>query len=43
MGRCQGGFCMPLVMKIITEEANIPLEEVNKSTSSSTIVFDNTK
>ena len=43
MGRCQGGFCMPLVMKIIAEEANIPLEEINKSTSSSNIVFGNTK
>lgn len=43
MGRCQGGFCMPLVMKIISEEAGIPLEEVKKSTLDSNIVFNNTK
>lgn len=43
MGRCQGGFCMPLVMKIIAEEANIPIEEVSKSTNESKIVFTNTK
>ena len=43
MGRCQGGFCMPLVMEIISKEANIPLEEVKKSTSESKIVFNNIK
>lgn len=39
MGRCQGGFCMPLVMKIIAEEAKIPLEEVMKSSNESNILF----
>ena len=43
MGRCQGGFCMPLVMKIISEQANIPLEEIEKSSNGSKIVFTNTK
>ncbi|MDO4940718.1 MAG: NAD(P)/FAD-dependent oxidoreductase [Erysipelotrichaceae bacterium] len=43
MGRCQGGFCMPLVMKIISEETNLPLEEVYKSTSESKIIYGNTK
>lgn len=43
MGRCQGGFCMPLVMEIISKEANIPLEEVKKSTSESKIVFNDIK
>lgn len=43
MGRCQGGFCMPLVMEIISKEANIPLEEVKKSTSESNIVFNDIK
>lgn len=43
MGRCQGGFCMPLVMQIIANEAGIPLEEVKKSTLDSNIVFSNTK
>lgn len=43
MGRCQGGFCMPLVMNIISKEANIPLEEITKSTMDSKIVFSETK
>ena len=43
MGRCQGGFCMPLVMKIISEYTNKPLEEINKSTDSSNILFGDTK
>lgn len=29
-GRCQGGFCQPLVMAIIARELNIPLEKVTK-------------
>ena len=43
MGRCQGGFCMPLVMQIIASEAGIPLQEVKKSTLDSDIVFADTK
>lgn len=31
MGRCQGGFCMPLVVKIISEYMRIPEEEVRKA------------
>lgn len=30
MGRCQGGFCGPRVMEIISRELNIPLSEVKK-------------
>ncbi|MDE6302351.1 MAG: NAD(P)/FAD-dependent oxidoreductase [Clostridia bacterium] len=30
MGRCQGGFCGPKVMEIISRELNIPLVEVKK-------------
>ena len=30
MGRCQGGFCMPYVMKIISEETGIPMEKITK-------------
>ena len=43
MGRCQGGFCLPLVMQIIAEEAGILLEDVKNSTSTSDIVFKDTK
>ena len=31
MGRCQGGFCAPYVMKLIAEEQGIKLEEVTKN------------
>jgi glycerol-3-phosphate dehydrogenase len=31
MGRCQGGFCGPLVLQIIAEEKGIPLEMVCKN------------
>lgn len=28
MGRCQGGFCLPKVIKIISEQCGIPVEKV---------------
>jgi glycerol-3-phosphate dehydrogenase len=31
MGRCQGGFCSPYVMRLIAEETGIAMEEVTKS------------
>jgi glycerol-3-phosphate dehydrogenase len=31
MGRCQGGFCGPLVLSLIAAEKNIPLEDVTKN------------
>ena len=43
MGRCQGSFCMPQVMQIIAEEANISLEEVKKGSLTSDIVFKDIK
>ncbi len=39
MGRCQGGFCSPLVTKIIAEHLGVPLSEVKKSGNSSVITF----
>ncbi|MDR1898556.1 MAG: FAD-dependent oxidoreductase [Treponema sp.] len=30
-GRCQGGFCGPLILRLIAGEKGIPLEEVTKS------------
>lgn len=30
MGRCQGGFCMPYVMRLIAEETGTPMEQVTK-------------
>ncbi|MDR3318332.1 MAG: NAD(P)/FAD-dependent oxidoreductase [Clostridiales bacterium] len=38
MGRCQGAFCSPNVMKIISETCKIPLDGVTKSGSGSEIL-----
>lgn len=43
MGRCQGGFCSPLVTQIIADFLNIPLSEVKKSSEESIITFGKTK
>ena len=43
MGRCQGGFCSPRVMEIISREAGIPLEAVTKNGGNSNIVIGRTK
>lgn len=42
-GRCQGGFCGPLVLQVIAEELGLPLEEVRKSGEGSPIVLGPTK
>ncbi len=31
MGRCQGGFCLPYIIKLISTENNISLDEVTKN------------
>lgn len=43
MGRCQGGFCSPLVVKIIAEHEGIAPEQVLKGDEGSYILFGNTK
>lgn len=43
MGRCQGGFCSPLVTKIIADFLSVPLYEVRKSSAESVINFGETK
>ena len=43
MGRCQGGFCSPLVTKIIAEHQGIPVSQVRKSGSESVISYGKTK
>jgi len=35
MGRCQGGFCLPRVVKIISRETGIPVEEIVKENEGS--------
>ncbi|WP_315116425.1 NAD(P)/FAD-dependent oxidoreductase [uncultured Clostridium sp.] len=43
MGRCQGGFCTPLITEIISEEANIKPIEVTKKGRKSNILVSETK
>lgn len=43
MGRCQGGFCSPNIVKILSRELNIPFEEVTKNGGESIINFERTK
>ena len=40
MGRCQGGFCLPRVAAIISEETGIPLLEVTKNGGKSLLLAD---
>ena len=43
MGRCQGGFCSPQVVRIIAEFLGVPLSEVRKSSADAPITFGPTK
>jgi len=39
MGRCQGGFCSPYVMELISRELGIPMEQVTKNGGESRMVM----
>lgn len=43
MGRCQGGFCTPIVMNIISQQKGIDLPSITKKGGASNIVIDETK
>lgn len=43
MGRCQGGFCSPLVHELISRELGLPYEKVEKEKTGSHIVTGQTK
>lgn len=43
MGRCQGGFCTPYIMKLLSQELNIPYEEITKNGGKSKLVTGITK
>ncbi len=43
MGRCQGGFCQPVIVSILSKEMGIPYEEVTKSGKGSNINIGRTK
>lgn len=40
MGRCQGGFCMPLVTGIICEQTGMKMTDVTKSGGNSNLLFE---
>jgi len=43
MGRCQGGFCGPLILDIIASEKRIPPHYVKKGASKSEVLYGNAK
>ena len=43
MGRCQGGFCSPLVVQILAKECGCSVEDIRKNTAESRILFRRTK
>ncbi len=43
MGRCQGGFCLPHIAKILARELKIPMEEVVKNGKNSNLFIGRTK
>ncbi|MFW5780510.1 MAG: FAD-dependent oxidoreductase [Bacillota bacterium] len=43
MGRCQGGFCSPLVMKILAEHKGVKIEDIPKANEMSFVLYGDTK
>ena len=43
MGRCQGGFCSPIVVGILARELGLPIEEITKFGKGSVINYSKTK
>ena len=43
MGRCQGGFCSPRIVRLLSEELGIPYEAVTKKGGSSWLLAGRTK
>lgn len=43
MGRCQGGFCTPRIMEILSRECGIPMEEICKNNPDSRIIVGTNK
>jgi len=43
MGRCQGGFCSPYIVKLLSRELGIPCEAVTKKGGDSVVVTGKTK
>lgn len=43
MGRCQGGFCTPRVMEILSRELGVPQTELTKNGGTSRLLTGRTK
>ncbi len=43
MGRCQGGFCTPRIVELLSEELGVPYNEVTKKGGESRILMERTK
>ena len=39
MGRCQGGFCSPRVLEILSRELGVPMEQITKSGGKSRLIL----
>ncbi len=43
MGRCQGGFCSPYIIKLLANELGVPCEEITKNGGESVLIVGKTK
>ncbi len=43
MGRCQGGFCSPIVVEILSRELNKPIDQITKFGKGSVLNYSKTK
>ncbi|MBD3352556.1 MAG: FAD-dependent oxidoreductase, partial [Candidatus Lokiarchaeota archaeon] len=43
MGRCQGAFCTPKLLKILSRELKIPIHKIKKNIKGSELIFGRTK
>ncbi len=43
MGRCQGGFCSPYIIKLLAKEMNVSCEEITKCGGNSKLITGKTK
>jgi len=43
MGRCQGGFCTPYIIKLLAKERGIPYEDISKFGKGSELIVGKTK
>ncbi len=43
MGRCQGGFCSPYIMELLSRETGVPKTEITKSGKNSKMLIGKTK